>query len=269
MDKFTTIDDFELIKQLGRGKFGQVWLAVEKNKGYVVALKIIKRNTIESKETAKQLRREIEIHSRLKHKNILRMYGYFYDSERLYIILEYANKGELFTILNENGQGFSEELTSCYIRQMIEALMYLQENEILHRDIKPENLLIGSDGLLKIADFGWAVKNVDKKRHTLCGTLEYLPPEMVRSKGHDHTCDLWSLGVLTYEFLQGKPPFEIHPRSLSAARRFIGVKHLVKPEKMSVIAFDFINSLLTESKSERMSLENSMSHPFILKYRKL
>lgn len=268
MEKFLSIDDFELGKQLGRGKFGQVWLARERNKGYIVALKIIKRKEITTKETAKQLRREIEIHSRLKHKNILRMYGYFYDSERLYIILEYANKGELFQLINDNGGGFSEELSSRYIKQMIEALMYLNDNEVIHRDIKPENLLIGSDGNLKMADFGWAVRNIDKKRKTLCGTLEYLPPEMIRSLKHDHTCDLWSLGILTYEFLMGKPPFEIRPRSLSAARRHINWDNAKMPDKMSVIAYDFINRLLANDQTQRMSLEEAIRHPFILKHNK-
>ncbi|KAK6089976.1 hypothetical protein P3W45_001022 [Vairimorpha bombi] len=264
--KFFTIDDFELGKPLGRGKFGDVWMAREKSKGYIVALKIIKRSSILTKETAKQIRREIEIHRRLKHKNILRMYGYFYDSERLYLILEYAGKGEFFKLLNENNGKFSEKYTSIYIKQLIDGLIYMHNNDVIHRDIKPENLLLGSDDQLKLADFGWAVKNNDKMRLTFCGTLEYLSPEMLNNQIHDHNIDIWCLGVLTYEFLVGKPPFDIKPRSLREAKRKIVSCNISKPDNMSSIAFDFIDRLLVNDKSKRMTLQGALKHIFIVKH---
>jgi aurora kinase len=91
---------------------------------------------------------------------------------------------------------------------MTKALIYLHRKHVIHRDIKPENLLLGTNGELKIADFGWSVHAPSNRRQTLCGTLDYLPPEMVEGKDHDEKVDLWSLGVLCYEFLFGKPPFE-------------------------------------------------------------
>lgn len=261
---FFTIDDFILGKPLGRGKFGEVWMAKEKHKGYIVALKIIKRSSVLTKETAKQIRREIEIHRKLKHKNILRMYGFFYDSERLYLILEYAGKGEFFKLLNN--KKFSEQTTSIYIKQLIDALIYMHDSDVIHRDIKPENLILGCDNNLKLADFGWAVKNNDKKRNTFCGTLEYLSPEMLNNQVHDHNIDVWCLGILTYEFLVGKPPFDIKPRSLREAKRKIINCDLIKPDGMSTIAFNFIESLVVNEKEKRICLKRALKHPFIVKY---
>lgn len=91
---------------------------------------------------------------------------------------------------------------------MAEALRYLHSKKIMHRDIKPENLLIGLDGSLKIGDFGWSVHAPSQRRNTFCGTLDYLPPEMIEGKAYNEKVDHWALGVLAYEFLCGRPPFE-------------------------------------------------------------
>ena len=154
-----------------------------------------------------QLRREIEIQSHLRQKNILRMFGYFFDEKRIYIILEFAPGGELYKQLTTRGH-FSEGTTARYIHDLSIALNYCHVKHVIHRDIKPENLLIGQRGDIKIADFGWSVHAPTSRRTTLCGTLDYLPPEMVEGREHDATADVWSLGVLTYEFLVGSPPFE-------------------------------------------------------------
>merc|ERR1711970_666287 len=103
---------------------------------------------------------------------------------------------------------FDEKRTAKYIRQMSAALAYCHTKKVIHRDIKPENLLLDMKGDLKIADFGWSVHAPTSRRATMCGTLDYLPPEMIEGHAHDEKVDLWSLGVLTYEFLVGKPPFE-------------------------------------------------------------
>lgn len=266
MTEYWSLDDFEIGRLLGRGKFGQVWLAKEKEKNFIVALKIIPIKEIQSPETAKQIRREIEIHSNLRHKNVLRMYGHFYDRDNIYLILEYAGKGEFFKFLSEKGGRFSEKEASTYIRQVISALIYMKGHSVIHRDIKPENLLLGSDDELKIADFGWAVYNADKKRMTFCGTMEYLAPEMVNNDTHDTSIDLWCLGILTYEFLTGKTPFESKNRNMREAYKRINSLKYSIPETVSPNAAEFISKLLVLNPEDRMDLNEALVHPFIVKH---
>ena len=120
-----------------------------------------------------------------RHENILRLYGYFHDEKRVYLILEYAAKGALYKQLQRLGR-FSEERTSKFIASLVRALRYCHSRNVIHRDIKPENLLLGVNDELKIADFGWSVHSPNARRKTLCGTLDYIPPEMIQ--GHEHDC---------------------------------------------------------------------------------
>ena len=200
------LKDFDLGKPLGRGKFGSVYLAREKKSKFVVALKVLFKSQLIKSNVEHQLRREIEIQSHLRHPHILRLYGYFHDESRVYLILEYAPRGEMYKELQKQ-QRFSEETTATYIAELADALKYCHSKNVIHRDIKPENLLMGLKGELKIADFGWSVHAPSSKRQTLCGTLDYLPPEMITGSHHDASVDLWALGILCYEFLVGKPPF--------------------------------------------------------------
>ena len=206
------LSDFDIGKPLGRGKFGNVYLAREKSSKYIVALKVLFKHQLQQHHVEHQLRREIEIQSHLRNKNILRLYGYFYDANRVYLILEYAAKGELYKELQRCKQ-FSERRSATYIMSLANALLYCHNKRVIHRDIKPENLLLGLKGELKIADFGWSVHAPNSRRTTLCGTLDYLPPEMVEGHDHDDAVDIWSLGVLCYEFLVGHPPFEAQGHS--------------------------------------------------------
>ena len=134
------------------------------------------------------------------------MYGYFYDSKRIYLILEYSPGGELYKKLTQPGH-FSEKVSAKYICDLALALDYCHQKHVIHRDIKPENLLVGAHGEIKIPYFGWSVHATTSRRNTLCGTLDYLQPEMVEGLEHDEKVDIWSLGVLMYEFLIGCPPF--------------------------------------------------------------
>lgn len=178
-----------------------------------------------------QLRREIEIQSHLRHPNILRLFGYFHDDTRVYLILEYAAKGELYKVLQDR-QHFDERTAATFVAQLARALLYCHGKHVIHRDIKPENLLIGLNNDLKIADFGWSVHAPGDRRGTLCGTLDYLPPEMVEGVRHSHHVDIWSLGILCFEFLYGSPPFEAAGHS-ETYKRILRVD-LSFPEKPAV-----------------------------------
>jgi serine/threonine protein kinase len=135
--------------------------------------------------------------------------------------------------------------------QIIDALIYLHTKKVIHRDIKPENLLLGAFGEIKLADFGWSVHAPSLKRQTLCGTLDYLPPEMVQNKRHDERVDHWCIGILCFELLVGKPPFEsattneTYTRIISASVQFpsqvsLGAQNLIR--NVSQFLFCFFQS---------------------------
>ncbi|KAK2187561.1 hypothetical protein NP493_162g07018 [Ridgeia piscesae] len=257
------LTDFEIGRPLGKGKFGNVYLAREKKSKFIIALKVLFKAQLRKCAVEHQIRREIEIQAHLRHPHILRLYGYFHDDSRVYILLEYAPKGELYKLLKQEGR-FSEQQSAMYIEQLAKALHYCQEKKIIHRDIKPENLLLGVDGQLKIADFGWSVHSPSSKRGTLCGTLDYLPPEMIEGKMHDEKVDLWSLGVLCYEFLVGKPPFEAQGNTETYRR--ISTVDLHFPGFMSDGAKDLITKLLQHNPDRRLPISQVLCHHWITKH---
>ncbi|KAJ0030886.1 hypothetical protein Pint_12893 [Pistacia integerrima] len=286
-----TLNDFDIGKPLGRGKFGHVYLAREKRSNHIVALKVLFKSQLQQSQVEHQLRREVEIQSHLRHPNILRLYGYFYDQKRVYLILEYAAKGELYKEL-QKCKYFSERRAATYVASLARALIYCHGKHVIHRDIKPENLLIGAQGELKIADFGWSVHTFNRRR-TMCGTLDYLPPEMVLSRKmyfqifrvssptifnltsccifltvesveHDASVDIWSLGVLCYEFLYGVPPFEAKEHS-DTYRRIVQVDLKFPPKPIvSSGAKDLISQMLVKESAQRLPLHKLLEHPWII-----
>ncbi|KIK69960.1 hypothetical protein GYMLUDRAFT_34363 [Collybiopsis luxurians FD-317 M1] len=261
-----SLHEFDMGRPLGKGKFGRVYMVRTKAEPkYILALKTLYKSEIVANRVEKQVRREIEIQQNLRHPNVLRLYGYFHDEKRIFLMLEFAGKGELYRQLSKYGC-FSEKRSSRYIDQMADALSYLHSKSVMHRDIKPENLLLGLNGELKIADFGWSVHAPGKRRKTMCGTLDYLPPEMVEGKEHSEKVDHWALGVLTYEFLIGNPPFEDRKSVNNTYRRIMKVD-LRFPPGMSAEVKDLISRLLQHEPPNRISLTEVLRHPWIVKYR--
>ncbi|XP_033278793.2 aurora kinase B isoform X6 [Orcinus orca] len=255
-----TIDDFEIGRPLGKGKFGNVYLAREKKSHFIVALKVLFKSQIEKEGVEHQLRREIEIQAHLQHPNILRLYNYFYDRRRIYLILEYAPRGELYKELQKS-HTFDEQRTATIMEELADALIYCHGKKVIHRDIKPENLLLGLQGELKIADFGWSVHAPSLRRKTMCGTLDYLPPEMIEGRTHNEKVDLWCIGVLCYELLVGNPPFESASHN-ETYRRIVKVD-LKIPPSMPAGAQDLISKLLKHNPSERLPLAQVSAHPWV------
>ncbi|OAQ96670.1 hypothetical protein LLEC1_01450 [Akanthomyces lecanii] len=257
---------FEIGRPLGKGKFGRVYLGRERTSGFICALKVLHKNELRHGGVERQVRREIEIQSNLRHPNVLQMYGHFHDSKRVFLILEFAGKGELYKHLRKESR-FPEWKAAQYIAQMTSALRYLHRKHVIHRDIKPENILVGIHGELKISDFGWSVHAPNNRRKTMCGTLDYLPPEMLRPGQTDNfyneKVDLWSLGVLTYEFLVGEAPFEDTPTMTQRriARADMSVPSFVSPE-----AADLIKKLLVLDPERRIPLDQIPMHPWIVKH---
>ncbi|KAI8626846.1 Pkinase-domain-containing protein [Xylariaceae sp. FL1651] len=257
---------FEIGRPLGKGKFGRVYLARERSSGFICALKVLHKSELSHGRVEKQVRREIEIQSNLRHPNILQLFGHFHDSKRVFLILEFAAKGELYKHLRRENR-FPEWKASQYIAQMASALRYLHRKHVIHRDIKPENILMGIHGEIKISDFGWSVHAPNSRRDTLCGTLDYLPPEMIRpgsaENSYNEKVDLWSLGVLTYEFLVGEAPFEDTP---VMTHRRIARADMTIPSFVSPEARDLIKRLLVLDPEKRMPLDQVQVHPWILKH---
>jgi aurora kinase len=258
-----TLQNLDIGRKLGSGKFGNVYLARERSSGYIVAVKVLHKYQLVKSNVEHQLRREIEIQANLRHKNVLRLHTYFWDDKRIYLVLEFAARGELYKDLRRRGR-FDDARAARYICQLSKALDYCHSKHIIHRDIKPENLLVGFDGEIKIADFGWSVHAPGAKRDTLCGTLDYLPPEMIERKAHDHQVDIWALGVLCYEFLCGQPPFEAEGSGATYSR--IKRVDLKFPDHVCDSARDLISRLLRRRPDERLPLAQVPDHPWILQF---
>lgn len=258
------LNDFEIGTPLSRGKFGRVYLAREKNTQYMVALKMMFKSELVKDHMEHQVRREIEIQTHLNHPNILKMLTYFWDEKKIYLVLEFAQEGELFKVLNSQPhKRFDEPMAAYYLRQVADALRYCHSQSVIHRDIKPENLLLFSHHVIKLADFGWSVHAPSKSRNTMCGTVDYLPPEMVDSQIYNEFVDNWCLGVLCYEFLCGSPPFESSEQA-EVFKKIRAVMYGFKPH-MSDGSRSLISKLLVKMPKSRLSLTDVIQHPWVTK----
>ena len=176
--------------------------------GKQLAIKKIEKLSLANKKIKATLMREVEIHKRLSHENIIRLFNSVEDDKFIYLVLEYAAKGNLFYLIR-NKKSLSEDEAFYFFTQLCSGLYFLHKNGFIHRDIKPENLLVSDDNILKICDFGWCVQADDtQQRNTFCGTLEYMAPEMLNNEPHNHTLDIWCIGILLYELVHGTAPFQ-------------------------------------------------------------
>jgi protein kinase X len=205
-------DDFELGVTLGTGTFGRVRLARFKRAaavGEVVsshyALKILRKSEILRLKQLAHIKNETVLLSLVEHPFIVNLVNHFQDECRLIMVLEFVPGGELFTYLRKEGRMGNDE-ARFFATQIVLVFGYLHSKSIAYRDLKPENLLLDRNGYLKMADFGFA-KIVEQRTWTLCGTPEYLAPEIIQSKGHSMPVDWWACGVLIFEMLAGYPPF--------------------------------------------------------------
>lgn len=263
-----SLADFEIGRPIGDGKFGRVYLARERVSKTICALKLLSLRHLAKHKVEKLVRREIEINSLIEHPNIVKMYGFFWDKKRIFMILEYMPDGMLFKILRRQPNGrFAEAKASQIIDQMIQALKYLHERHIIHRDIKPENILVdGSE--IKLSDFGGSVISVSGTRNTCYGTLEYFAPELVkRNVCYGPEIDIWGLGVLTYELLSGNAPFV--GRTFEESARKIERVEYRNPSYFSEHAKAFIKRILQANSKDRPKLPELEKMDFIQRYRGL
>lgn len=199
------VSDFALGKTLGTGAFGRVRFVTFTETGRFYALKTLKKAMIIKMKQVDHIMSEKAILARMRHPLIVNMYGSFHDHQYIHMLLEYVVGGEFFTHLRKAGR-FNNEQSCFYAAQIAAIFEYCHSLDIIYRDLKPENILINADAYVKLTDFGFA-KVVEHRTYTLCGTPEYIAPEVLLNKGHGKPVDWWTLGILIYEMIVGYPPF--------------------------------------------------------------
>ena len=243
------IKDYEQLKTVGLGSYGRVRLCKHKKTGDIFVMKILKKNDIIKQKQVDHVYSEFNILINLKHPFIVQLLGYNFDDPKyVYFILEYIQGGELFTLLRTK-RTFPIPQARFYIAHIITIFEYLHSKNIVYRDLKPENILINKNGYLKLTDFGFAKQLENEKTYTLCGTPEYLAPEIILNKGHGKAVDWWTLGILLYEMLVGIDPFS-DDEPMKTYQKILKGK-INFPKTINKDAKSLIKHLLTQDTSKR------------------
>ncbi|KAJ1569247.1 camp-dependent protein kinase catalytic subunit [Cladochytrium tenue] len=267
--KQLALTDLAVKRTLGTGSFGRVHLAMLGTRP--VALKVLRKSDVVKLKQVEHTLDEKRILSSLSSSSnggercpfIVDLIGTFIDTSHLYLVLEYVAGGELFSLLRR-WEKFEDAVARFYAAEVVVAFKYLHDHDVVYRDLKPENLLIDARGHIKITDFGFA-KKVTTETWTLCGTPDYLAPEIIQSRGYGKAVDWWALGILVYEMIAGHPPFfdddpfRLYEKILACRLAF--------PPHMAAPARDLVRRLLTPDLSRRFGnlrrgARDVMEHPW-------
>ena len=262
-----TYNDFQPIKLLGRGSFGEVILVRLKSTKKVYAMKILDKKILKMKKQQNHTKTERDLMVKINSPFIVNIKSAFQDDTNLYLVSEFMQGGDMFFHMHD-GQIviFSHDKTRFYILELVLALESLHKNNMVYRDLKPENILLDSKGHVKLTDFGLSkiLEDEDDKAFTLCGTPQYLAPEVLLKKGYDKMVDWWSLGCVLYEMLMGRLPFAIKRGMINLK---IYEKKVDYPRKISNEARDLIEKFLVVNPTERLGYgpngtDDIKNHPF-------
>lgn len=251
--KMTSVD-FETLRCLGKGTYGTVLLVKQRATGKLYAQKqfkkaslVVHKKLIEQTKTERQILESVN-----RHPFVVKLYYAFQDQEKLYLILEYGQGGELFTHLNTEKM-FSETVAAFYMAEMLLAISHLHDNlGVVYRDLKPENCLLDADGHLLLTDFGLSKVAVDKSEgcHSILGTVEYMAPEVILGKKYGKAVDWWSFGALAYDLMTGNPPFR--GGNHAKIQDNIVKQKLILPYYLSLDAKDILTRLLRKDPAKRL-----------------
>ncbi|KAJ2613456.1 cAMP-dependent protein kinase catalytic subunit [Coemansia sp. RSA 1365] len=243
-----TLNDFQLLHTLGTGTFGRVFLCQSRATQRYYAMKVLRKSQVVKLKQVEHINNEKSILEVSRFPFIVQLECTMQNERNLYMLMEYVPGGELFSHLRRAGR-FPDDVARFYAAEIVLALDYLHSMKIIWRDTKPENILLDSAGHVKLTDFGFA-KRVEGRTWTLCGTPEYLAPEIIQSKGHGKAVDWWALGILIFEMLAGYPPF-YDDNPFGIYEKILEGK-LVFPAFFSTASKDLIQRLLTPDVSKRL-----------------
>ena len=253
---------YEIGRAIGEGTFGKVRLGIHKLSGIQVAIKILIKKKIIDVSDIERVSREITILKKIRHINIIRLYEVIDTSKYIFLIMEYANNGEVFDYI-VNKTRLSESEGCKFLHMIINGIDYCHKNGIIHRDLKPENLLLNKFNEIKIVDFGLGqiINQKDKLLSTACGSPCYAAPEMIAGKPYKgSSADIWSIGIILYALLCGYLPFE-HPNTNILYKKIIK-GHFEIPSWISNSAKSLLHKILNTDPTKRYSINDIRKHPW-------
>ncbi|KAK4578168.1 hypothetical protein RGQ29_028348 [Quercus rubra] len=262
------VGDYILGPKIGSGSFAVVWKSKHRHSGVEVAVKEIDRIQL-SPKVSENLLKEISILSTIDHPNIIRLFDAIETQDRIYLVLEYCDGGDLAAYINKHGK-VSEAIARHFMRQLAAGLQVLQEKHLIHRDLKPQNLLLTKGEvtpLLKIGDFGFARSLTPQGlADTLCGSPLYMAPEIIRNQKYDAKADLWSVGAILFQLVTGKPPFDGNSQ-LQLFQNILTSTELQFPqgalEELHPDCVDLCRSLLRQDPVQRLTFTEFFNHNFL------
>jgi serine/threonine protein kinase len=261
------LDSFHIIKVIGKGSFGKVFLVRHKARKTLHALKVLKKDFIIRKNQVEHTKTERSVLGYINHPYIVGLTMAFQTSDKLFFVLDYCAGGELFFHLGKLGR-FPEDRAKFYAAQITLALEYVHNLGVIYRDLKPENVLLDDKGNIRLTDFGLSKEGVrghSSGASSFCGTPEYIAPEVLKRQGHGRAVDWWSLGALLYEMISGLPPF--YSRNRETMFDKIMKAEITFPQQMSMDAKDILSKLLVRDPQQRLGSGEGdaaelKAHPF-------
>jgi len=258
--------DIQKVSLIGAGGFGAVWLCQHQKTGHTFALKAQSKGHVVKTGMRTFVISERDMYFSCNSDFVVRLYETFSDAQNLYLLMEAVIGGELFTTYAKHGFSGSEKHARFYASAVVLALAHMHERHIIYRDLKPENLLLSDQGYLKVADMGLA-KVCKGKTFTTCGTPEYFAPEMVQSSGHTVAVDWWALGILVYELMAGKTPFESDSQMQTCKKIVQGIAVANMPKVCQSHVGSFIKGMLEKCPNSRLPMKaggigNVKRHPW-------